>query len=474
MSENNPGRYIVAFEIGSSKVRGAVGVVDNAGVVDVIAVEEEKIIDKVRYGCIQNIDISNSLRMVIERLEAYPAIEPREITGVYVALGGRSLSSSMVDTSISLSEETEITMPLIQDLVAKARATIGADRDVVEVVPVRFTVDNKLQNNPVGTFGTQIGARMMVLSCAQQIKRMLRRVINDRLALDINGYIPRPLAEAEIVLTDDERRLGCMFVDFGAETTTVAIYRQGYPVYVATLPMGSRNITLDLTSLNYLEERAEEIKKVSGNALPQDPTRRRQGLDGIDYTEINNYVHARADEIVANIIAQLGYAGMKDSELPGGIVIVGGGARLRGFNELLANQSKLKVRQGAVSANVRITDGSIHGSEVIDVISVISAAAEMPDVPCMTELPEDTYQDHRPESYEDFEPESEGEGVSRIGSLDDEPDRATKEDKDRVKKEKEKRKENEDDNSADSRSSILESLRHRISNMFNDNSEFIQ
>ena len=391
-----------------------------------------------------------------------------------MALGGRSLSSSMVDTSISLSEETEITMPLIQDLVAKARATIGADRDVVEVVPVRFTVDNKLQNNPVGTFGTQIGARMMVLSCAQQIKRMLRRVINDRLALDINGYIPRPLAEAEIVLTDDERRLGCMFVDFGAETTTVAIYRQGYPVYVATLPMGSRNITLDLTSLNYLEERAEEIKKVSGNALPQDPTRRRQGLDGIDYTEINNYVHARADEIVANIIAQLGYAGMKDSELPGGIVIVGGGARLRGFNELLANQSKLKVRQGAVSANVRITDGSIHGSEMIDVISVISAAAEMPDVPCMTELPEDTYQDHRPESYEDFEPESEGEGVSRIGSLDDEPDRATKEDKDRVKKEKEKRKENEDDNSADSRSSILESLRHRISNMFNDNSEFIQ
>ena len=180
------------------------------------------------------------------------------------------------------------------------------------------------------------------------------------------------------------------------------------------------------------------------------------------------------DEIVANIIAQLGYAGMKDSELPGGIVIVGGGARLRGFNELLANQSKLKVRQGALSANVRITDGSIHGSEMIDVISVISAAAEMPDVPCMTELPEDTYQDHRPESYEDFEPESEGEGVSRIGSLDDEPDRATKEDKDRVKKEKEKRKENEDDNSADSRSSILESLRHRISNMFNDNSEFIQ
>ena len=68
---------------------------------------------------------------------------------------------------------------------------------------------------------------------------------------------------------------------------------------------------------------------MSGNALPQDGTRRKmQSADGIDYTEINNYVHARTDEIIANIMAQLEYAGVDDSELPGGIVVVGGGARL--------------------------------------------------------------------------------------------------------------------------------------------------
>ena len=305
MGENNTDRYIVAFEIGSSKIRGAVGAVDSSGMVDVIAVEEEKLIDKVRYVCIQNVDAGNALLHVIERLQAYPRIEPRKITGAYVALGGRSLMSRTVDVQLTLPAETEITPPIINDLRQQAAATVGGERDVVDVVPVRFTVDNKTQTTPVGSYGRTVGARMTVLSCAPQMKRMLRRVITERLGLSIAGYITRSLAEADMVLTDDERRLGCMFVDFGAETTTVAIFRNGAPVYVATLPIGSRNITLDLIALNYIEERAEEIKKVSGNAMAQEGVRRKAMPAGIDYTDVNNYVHARAEEIVATILAQL-------------------------------------------------------------------------------------------------------------------------------------------------------------------------
>ena len=48
MAERDNERYIVALEIGSSKVRAAIGIVDNLGMVDVVAVEEDKIIDKVR------------------------------------------------------------------------------------------------------------------------------------------------------------------------------------------------------------------------------------------------------------------------------------------------------------------------------------------------------------------------------------------------------------------------------------------
>lgn len=475
MGERNNGRYIVAFEIGSSKIRGAVGVVDNSGVVDVIAVEEEKLTDRVRYGCIQNVDVANAIDTVVERLQAYPAVEPRTITGVYVGLGGRSLTSTMVDVSMQLPVETEITEPIITELKKRAAATTDPDRDTVDVVPVRFTVDNKTQTSPVGTFGQSLSARATVLSCSPQIKRILRRVITDRLGLNINGYITRPLAEAAMVLTEDERRLGCMFVDFGAETTTVSVYRGGAPVYVATLPIGSRNITLDLIALNYIEERAEEIKKVSGNALAVDAARRGKGYaEGIDYTDINNYVHARADEIVANIIAQIEYAGVTAADLPGGIVIVGGGARLRGFNELLQQQSKLPVRQGAPSASVRITDGSIHGTEMVDVISVLVAASRMPEAECITPMPENTGDTTDVRGYTNYDnlkdDDGEDESASRIGRDDD----SDYEEEGKKKSKKPKGESPEPGPSRGGFSSILSKMKESISRMTADDTEFTE
>lgn len=368
-------KYIAALEIGSSKIRGAVGVVDESGIVDVVATEEEKLTGSVRYGCIQNVEVSNALTDVCERLEGYPRVSPGKITGVYVGIGGRSLCSRTVDVSVTLPSEQEITPDVIDGLMRKAAAQVGQELDLVEVVPVRFTVDGKAQRNPVGSYGHTIGARATVLSCSQNMKKMIRRVINDRMDLNIVGYVTRPLAEGAMVLTDDERRLGSMLVDFGAETTTVVIYKNGAPVYVATIPLGSRNITLDLTALNYIEERAEEIKRVSGHAMPQE-VKQTNSVDGIDFTVVNNYVHARCGEIIANILAQIDYAGYRSADLPEGIVIIGGGARLRGFNELLALQSKMKVRQGSTHASVRISDGSIRAVDAIDVISILAAAAK--------------------------------------------------------------------------------------------------
>jgi cell division protein FtsA len=463
-------RYIVAIEIGSSKIRGAVAVVDDAGMVDVIAAEEEKLIDSVRYGCIQNVDVSNAISNVCERLEGYPRLREASIIGAYVGLGGKSLSSRIIEVSTSLPDEMEITAQLVADLKAKAESQVDENRDVVDVVPVRFTVDNKVQVNPVGSYGKLLGARMATFSCIPQIKRMLRRVLSERLGLNICGYVVRPLAEAAMALTDDERRLGCMFVDFGAETTTVSIYKNGAPVYMVTLPMGSRNITIDLTALNYIEERAEEIKRISGNAMPQEGIRR-QGADGIDYTEVNNYVHARAAEIVQNILAQIEYAGLKATDLPGGIIIVGGGARLRGFNDLLSKQGKMKVRMGSVQGPIRISDNA-HPTDTLDVISILLAASKMPEDICVEFPPEEDDENDQPagDNYQSMY-ENEGddmdESESRIGREydDDIPTKPKKPKK--SKKQKDEEEEEEEDHGAKGHS-IFKSLADKLSGLFGD------
>lgn len=468
MGEKEQERYIVAYEIGSSKIRGAVGIVDATGVVDVVATEEERLIDKVRYGVIENSEVSDAIEAVTERLENYPRVAPRIIRGGFMGLGGRSVMSTTVDVDLVLPGETEITRQIINELMQKAMATVDAERDVIDVLPVRFSVDGKNQVNPVGSYGNVLKAKMTVVSCSQKLKRMLRRVVTDKAHIDIVGYVNRTLAEADMVLADDERRLGCMFVDFGAETTSVAIFKNGACIYEATLPIGSRNITLDLTRLNYTEQRAEEIKKVSGNALTSETAARKSGsADGVDYSEINNYVHARADEIVANIMAQLRYADVKEDELPKGIIVVGGGARLRGFNDLLAQVSGMPVRQGAPNARVRISDGSIHGTEAIDVIAILLEASRRSAEEC-TELPDTPAEepaDEEPETTTDAAGGDE-QFVSRIGKLDDDPD---EESEHRRKKEKEKKP--KEKKSGSRFGSLISNLIGRMENMMEEPEE---
>ncbi len=61
-------RYIVAFEIGSSKIKGAVGVVDTSGTLNVLAVEEEQLVDSVRYGCIRKAqDVAQCIQRIADR-----------------------------------------------------------------------------------------------------------------------------------------------------------------------------------------------------------------------------------------------------------------------------------------------------------------------------------------------------------------------------------------------------------------------
>ena len=192
----------------------------------------------------------------------------------------------------------------------------------------------------------------------------------------------------------------------------------------------------------------------------------------LDYTEVNNYIHARADEIAANIVAQIDYAGLTTANLPGGIVIVGGGARLRGFNELLQQQSKMQVRQGLPSGCVRITDGSIHGHEAVDVIAMLAQAVQLPESTCLTPLPEGP-DDITPESYESFEDENDP-SASRIGRLDDDTDEETDRKKKAKKQEPTGKTANDEDRKPGGLPSLIGKLYDGIRRMTEDNSDQFQ
>lgn len=381
-------RYIAAVEISSSKIIAAVGKTSGEGQLDVIAVDQEQGVDGVRYGIIHNLEeTSLKVMRIITRLQHHPEVAPHRIKGVFVGLSGRSVKSISTTVEMNLADDTEISDDIISRLSDEARRrAIDSSLEVVDAVPRIYKVGHTEMHNPKGTIGNHIRGVYDLVVSRPEIRRNLTRTISEKLKIDIEGFVVTALATGHLILSPDEKRLGCMLVDIGAETTTVTIYRKGCLRYFATLPLGGRNITRDITSLNVLEENAEEIKITSGNAIPQN-TMSTLNLNGVKYSDVNNMIVARAEEIVANIIEQMEYAGLKEADLPGGIVCIGGGARLKGMTELIHQQSGLPVRTGKLPSYVHLLDPKGKGWDIVEVVSVMYAGATLSDRECL-EIPE--------------------------------------------------------------------------------------
>ncbi|MBD5190033.1 MAG: cell division protein FtsA [Bacteroidales bacterium] len=381
----NEDRYVAAIEISSSKIIGVVGKLRPTNQLDIIACEQDHGVEGVRYGVIQNLeDTSLRIQHLLNKLQRRATVQPRQITGVYIGLSGRSLRSLTTEVSKNLPDDTEITQDIIAGLRAQALKTaIDNSLEVVDAIPRIFKVGKTETRAPKGMIGNSIKATYDLIVCRPELKRNLVRTLHDKLGIQINGAMVTALCTGQLILRSDEKNLGCMLVDMGAETTTVTIYKGGHLRYFATLPLGGRNITRDITSLHILEDKAEDLKKTSGDAIARDSVSS-LNMNGVKMTDVSNLIVARAEEIVANIIEQIAYADLKEKDIPGGIICIGGGSQLRGILELLGDRSKLSVRRGQLPSYIRLEDNSkAPALEIIEVASVLYTGATNNNAECL-------------------------------------------------------------------------------------------
>lgn len=384
-------RYIAAVEVSSSKIVAAVGKTKGNGQLEVIATESEPTVEGgVRYGIIQNLDeTATILSRLIGRLEQKAVVNPRKIKGVIVGLGGRSLKNITKEVSLSLPEDTEINEDILERLHEQAvNSAIDNTLEVVDAVPRFFKVGISETSSPKGLVGNHITGVYDLIVCRPELKRNIRKTIADKLHLRVEGFVVTAMATGHLLLTPEEKRLGCMLVDMGAETTTVTIYQKGALSYFATIPMGSRNITRDIASMGVVESKAEEIKQTQGSAIASTNVSTLV-INGLKLSDISNYVVFRSEEIIANIIQQIEYAGVKESELQGGIVCIGGGFRMKGMKELLQMQTDVSVRRGKLPEYVTVDDTKNSGIDLTEVASVLYAGATLTEGETL-EMPETT------------------------------------------------------------------------------------
>lgn len=357
-------RNIVAIEIASSKIKGAVAAVGDDGTLTILAVDEMPATDNVRYGRVQNIRaVSVAVNEILRRLEAAPAVAPAKIRAVILSLGGRSMVGMPAKASLKFPKEDEITEKHVQRLAFEAAHDFVGDKNIEATVPRMFYVNNSAVRQPVGIFGEIFKGEFVMICCGRESRQNLDRLKIDNVDTRDIHYVIRPTAVADLLLTADDKALGTALLDIGAETTTVSVYKDGSLAFLCTIPMGSRLITLDLTSgLNVTAEAAEGMKA----QYAENP-------DGADQI-IGAYARARAGEIVANVVNQLNLAGFPPSSLQR-VVLTGGGAKLGDFAESVKSQTKLPVINASMPADIRFRVAGRNNADNIDVVALLATGA---------------------------------------------------------------------------------------------------
>ena len=351
--------FIVAIELGSSKVTGIAGRKNLDGSISVLAVVKEESSSFIRKGVAYNIDktalcISSIIKKLTTQLKT-------EITQVYVGVGGQSIRSVRNVISKELPPATKVTQEMIIDLMDANSAMKYPDLEILDVAQQEYKVDSQFQTDPVGIQCSHIEGNFLNILQRNAFYKNLNKCF-ETINVNVAEMYIAPIALADSVLTEAEKRSGCALVDLGADTTTVSVYSKNILRHLAVIPLGSNNITKDIASLQMEESDAEKMKLKYASAYTENadidndlmlPIDNERKVDSRKFIEI---VESRLEEIVANVWYQV--PAEYSDKLLGGIILTGGGSNLKNIDKAFINHTHIDKIRIAKFVNNTVTSSN--------------------------------------------------------------------------------------------------------------------
>jgi len=373
--------YVTALDIGTTKVAALVGEVVDSGETRVLGfgVCPSK---GLRRGVV--VDIESTVAAIQEAVEKAERMSGVRVKSVHVGISGSHASSVNNRGVVAVAREDKEITPEDVDRVIEASRVISLppDREIVHVIPREFIVDGcDGIRDPVGMLGTRLEVQAHVVTGAvTSIQNLLRSVY--KAGLDVEDVVLMSLASGEAVLVSAEKDLGVVLADIGGGTTDIAIFREGTLWFTSALPVGGDHVTGDIAvGLRTPIPQAEKVKIEHGVAkvdLASDdrffeiPSVGGRGTREVSERMLASIVEPRLQEILGMLrdeVKRSGYEGI----IPGGVVITGGTAAVRGLAELAADELDSPVRIGVPESVVGLSD-EVNGPAFATLTGLVGCA----------------------------------------------------------------------------------------------------
>lgn len=339
--------FVVAIELGSTKITGIAGQRKPDGSIAVLAVVREDASQCIRKGVVYNIDKTvQCITNIIQRLRGQLK---SGIKHVYIGVGGQSIHSELNTIVNEVGTNTPVTQQLIVDMMDQNRSMEYPGTEILDVEVQEYLADNIPQLDPVGVQCQRLHGNFLNILQNKRHYQKLNSCFNIA-GVKIAELYLAPFALADAVLTPVEKRMGCLLVDLGADTTTVMVYYKNIIRHIAVIPLGGKNITKDITSLQLEEQDAERLKMRYASAYTPaneiDATLK-YDIDNdrkVDSSHFIDLVEGRVQEIIHNVWNQVPDE-YTDKIGVGGIILTGGGSNLKNIEQAFREHTKVeKIR----------------------------------------------------------------------------------------------------------------------------------
>jgi cell division protein FtsA len=295
---------------------------------------------------VYNIDkTAQCLTSIISRLEKQLKTG---ITQVYVGVGGQSIRSIRNLISKDLPAGTQVTQDMVIELMDSNRNMKYPDQEILDAAVQEYKVDSQYQLDPVGIQCSRIEGNFLNILQRKAFYKNLNKCF-ETAEINVAEMYLAPLALADSVLTEAERRSGCALVDLGADTTTVSVYSKNVLRHLAVIPLGANNITKDIASLQMEESDAEKMKLKYASAFTDNndiDNNMKYSIDQDRQVEVRKFieiVEGRLEEIIANVWCQIPEEYC--DKLLGGVILTGGGSNLKDIEKAFQNYTHIdKIR----------------------------------------------------------------------------------------------------------------------------------
>ena len=349
----NKDEFIVALDIGTTKVLCLVADYDDNGEIRLVGVGQEAC-SGLNKGVISEIDATvNSIRKAKDQARTMTNCK---FTKVITGIAGNHIQSYNGNAAINILND-EVTQEDKDKVIASASdISIPPDQEILHRIPQYFTIDGQMGiKEPIGMAGKRLEANVHVITCSTTAKKNLTKCIENSF-LEVDEFVLQPVASSYSVLTDEEKSLGVCLVDIGGGTTDIAIFTDGDIKHTAVIPAAGQMVTNDIRiGLRTSLEAAEDIKKKYGSLINEAndaqinipvPSVSDKPESEISKPSLTHIITCRIDEIFQQIEKEINSSGWA-SKIRAGIVFTGGGCKLNGLDTYAENKLLMPTRIGS-------------------------------------------------------------------------------------------------------------------------------